>query len=281
MIDNNAIASNNLSSNNIASGNLSQNTLISFGGLFKGLENTVGVFVPTLRNALVERYRAETFYRIGLKAEEIIKILGIETKPIPPKAALPMFEKASLEHDENMYDLWAKLLVATSNDYNPISMQYSDILSKIGFEEAQLLKRIYDKQISNGGIIAIHKCKRIIEQRKDRDTYERYIEALTKKNSLQTLRTCVYIKSANFPLEIEGESEEFERTDFEVSLETFEKSKAIINIMNVLVQLNLVHIEFQCIKKGVNSWAPYWGLVLTEYGYNFVETLESYNIEDK
>lgn len=146
MIDNNAIASNNLSNNNVASGNFSQNTLISFDGLFKGLENTVGLFIPTLRNALVERYRAETFYRIGLKAEEIIGLLGIETKPIPPKAALPLFEKASLEHDENMYDLWAKLLVSAANDYNPIQIQYAELLSKIGSNEARLLLKMYNVQ---------------------------------------------------------------------------------------------------------------------------------------
>ena len=140
MLDNNKTASDNLSNNEIASGNFNQNTLASFEGVFNGLEKSVGLFFPSVRNAMVERYRAETFLKIGSKAQDIIEKLGLEVKPIPPKAALPLFEKMTLEHEPEMYQAWAKLLVASAENYNPIQMQYADILSQIGSKEAKLLK---------------------------------------------------------------------------------------------------------------------------------------------
>ncbi len=141
-LNNNAIASNN----NIGSDNFSQNTLMSFNGCFNNIADAIAMFFPSMREAKVERYRAETFYRIGLKAEHIIKILGIQINPIPPKGAIPLFDKLSLEHEEKMHDLWAKLLVEAATSYNPIQLQYAEILSQISSEEAILLKEIYQKQ---------------------------------------------------------------------------------------------------------------------------------------
>ena len=81
MIDKNTINSNNLSNNNVASDNFSQNTLISFNADFNGLEKTVGLLFPSIRNALVERYRAETTYLIFEEAMKIIKNNNLEVKP--------------------------------------------------------------------------------------------------------------------------------------------------------------------------------------------------------
>lgn len=142
-----------LSDNSIASDNFSQNTLVSFEGLFNGLDKLIALFFPSVRNAVVERYRAETTLIIAQKAEKLKNIHNIKTNQIPPKAAIPLFEKLSLEHEENMYDLWAKLLLDTSASYKPKHIQYAEILSKIGGQEARLLKAVFDFQKPNKYLI--------------------------------------------------------------------------------------------------------------------------------
>lgn len=144
-LNDNAVASNN----NIGNDNFSKNSLFSFINCFNGLDKTIALLFPSIRDAMVERYRAETLYRIGIKATDILQILGISAKPIPPKGAIPLFDKLSLEYEEDMYDVWAKLLVEAATEYNPIQLQYADILSKIGSNEAKLLKEIYQKQLKS------------------------------------------------------------------------------------------------------------------------------------
>ena len=90
-MDDNRVLSDNLSNNSIdvASGNFSQNKLINFDGVFNGLEKSVGLFFPSVRNAMVERYQAETTMIILNKAIELIQDNGLDIKQIPPKIALP------------------------------------------------------------------------------------------------------------------------------------------------------------------------------------------------
>lgn len=149
MIDNNNISNSMLSDNNIASDNFSRNTLINFDGVFNGLDKLIGLFFPSVRNAIVERYRAETTLIIAKMAQDIKNKLAIETQPIPPKAAIPIFDKLSLEHEKEMYNLWAKLLLDTSSAYKPIQIQYAEILSKIGGKEAKLLQAVFEFQKDN------------------------------------------------------------------------------------------------------------------------------------
>ena len=149
MIDNNNVSNSMYSDNNIASDNFSNNTLISFEKVFSGLENLVALFFPSVRNAQVERYRAETTLFIAQKAQELKNKYNIETNPIPPKAAIPLFDRLSTEHEEDMYDLWAKLLLDTSSKYKPIKIQYAEILAKIGGQEAKLLDAIFKYQKGN------------------------------------------------------------------------------------------------------------------------------------
>jgi hypothetical protein len=146
LIGDNKVLNSNLSNNDIASGNLSQNTLISFGNVLNGLDKLVALFFPSVRNAMVERYRAETTLIIGNMAENLKNKYGIEVEPIPPKAAIPLFDKLSLEHEDIMFDLWAKLLVDTSATYTPIHIQYAEILSRIGGQEAKLLQAVFNFQ---------------------------------------------------------------------------------------------------------------------------------------
>lgn len=154
MIDNNTTASNNLSNNDVVSGNFSQNTLVSFAGVFNGLEKSIGLLIPSVRNVLVERYRAETTALILDKAIKIIEENGLTINSIPPKGALPLFDKLSLEHEKEMYDIWANLLVNASMNYDPIYILYSEILSKISNAEAKLLLEMYHYQTKHISFMA-------------------------------------------------------------------------------------------------------------------------------
>ena len=83
------------------------------------------------------------------RAKDIKDKFGIDITPPPLKFSIPFIKQAACEHEEDMYDVWAKLLVEAATEYNPILLQYVDILSKIGSNEAKLLKEIYQKQLKS------------------------------------------------------------------------------------------------------------------------------------
>lgn len=99
---------------------------------------------------LAVKFRAATLGTVCEFANKYASQLGVDIKPTPPKFLLPFIEKASLEDDDELKKKWAKLLVAAGNEYNPIHIQYSEILSQIGSDEAKLLKKIYDHQNKHG-----------------------------------------------------------------------------------------------------------------------------------
>lgn len=265
----NNFASENLSNNEIASGNFSQNTLVRFDGILNGLEKAVALFIPSMRNAFVERYRAETFLKIGLKAQDITKELDIEINPVPPKASLPLFEKMSLEHEEYMHDIWAKLLVSTSERYNPIQIQYAEILSKIGSQEAKILKEIYNYQKGEK-----HLYSDIEDEMKDynekciiadaaNDIYENMeVGELFEDEGKYTLN-----KNSNTP-EIYINVPYPENVSLYDRLYLFDFTICEETGLDLLEKLNLI-------KKYIDSGDIC--LVLTDYGYDFVNSLEKYN----
>lgn len=151
MIDNNTTASNNLSDNRIAS----DNKLVlweNFNIDIHFQELAMFFFKPTrsamLQTRLLEFYRvqSETILKILDIAKEISDKHGLEINPIPSKLAIPLLEKMSTEHEEDMYEIWAKLLVSSTLNYDPINIFYAEILSKIGSKEAKLLLEMYKVQ---------------------------------------------------------------------------------------------------------------------------------------
>ena len=293
MIDNNTTASNNLSNNNVASGNFSQNTLVSFNVDFKGLENTVGLIIPSVRNVMIERYRAETFYKIGMKTEEIIKLLGIDIHPIPPKAALPLFEKASLEHEENMYDLWAKLLVGAINKYNPIQLQYAEILSKIGCEEANILRTVFNYQS------CYHGWQTEEYYDKDINIEKNNIERIALANNLEIgiLKYSNYkndeTEDAGYIAEIRGLEDFDNKPDYSYLYKIYGKTDnctlqeltnyEYINSLDLLQSLNLLkydYVPYWKIPKYINEQKTHLRMFLTSFGYRFILSLETYQNSD-
>ena len=134
------------SGNKLASDNNTKVSLINIENYFKGLEKAVALFFPSMRHEMLLRYRAETIAKIGLEAYKLTQKEDIKIKPIPPKIVMPIIEKMSLEHEETMYERWAKLLIAAGVNPNPIHQQYAEILSSLDSKSANLLREIFKKQ---------------------------------------------------------------------------------------------------------------------------------------
>jgi hypothetical protein len=135
------------SDNKFLSDNSNKVSLFNIENDFSGLANVVACFFPSMRHEMILRYRAETIAKIGIEAYRLAQDENIQINPIPPKIALPLIEKMSLEHEPNMYEKWAKLLIATSINPNPIHQQYADILSNLNNRSADILQRIRIHQI--------------------------------------------------------------------------------------------------------------------------------------
>lgn len=83
-----------------------------------------------------------------MRAEEFRKQQGLPLpdRPIPLKHAVPLLFHATLEEDDNLQDMWARLLINGTNESTGINIERSfiEILAQISFLEARILQAIYD-----------------------------------------------------------------------------------------------------------------------------------------
>lgn len=107
------------------------------------LEQSIGILEDKLRYVRWERQQ-----RLIKKAEEYSRELGISSpnRPLALKNAVPLMEYATLEEDDNLQDMWVRLLVNGTNDSTGITIERSfiEILGQLSSLEAQILKSIYD-----------------------------------------------------------------------------------------------------------------------------------------
>ena len=281
-VDDNRVLSDNLSNNSIdvASGNFSQNKLINFDGVFNGLEKSVGLFFPSVRNAMVERYQAETTMIILNKAIELIQDNGLDIKQIPPKIALPLFDKLSIEHETEMYDLWAKLLVSASDNSNPILIQYSEILSKIGSNEAHLLLDMYNYQSMQ---TTFRSCGGNFEEysiglehfNSERTTYKnieiKILQTLNDIRKIIYIPTLIAIKIKHCFKKLTTRAVHDYRGYAIPLYDISQKYNVQENKTSLRVLSELGLVKYYC------GHYP----VITKFGCEFVEELEKYNTVDK
>lgn len=106
------------------------------------LEEGMGIFEDKFKYMRWERQ-----VRLIKRAEDFMKEVGMEKpiKPIPIKFAIPLFQAATLEDDDYLQDLWARLLVNSSNENNRVELcrTYIDILERLSPLEAKILVKIY------------------------------------------------------------------------------------------------------------------------------------------
>jgi len=67
-------------------------------------------------------------------------------RPVPLNVAIPIFEAASLEEDDDLQDLWARLLVNAADAESGIEVKRRlvTILQDFSYMEARLLQKIHD-----------------------------------------------------------------------------------------------------------------------------------------
>lgn len=120
-----------------------------FGGFIskythESLEAGLGIFADKLRYLRWERQA-----RLIKRAEEFLAQLGEDSikYPLPLKYAVPLMEAASLEEDDELQDLYAKLLVnaCTSHAKAPFMRSYIDTIERF----TPLMARIFHNSYKN------------------------------------------------------------------------------------------------------------------------------------
>jgi len=125
----------------------------------KGLEiaNKAGSFfakvfkepIDEVSGIVTDKLRFIRWKRMVQMADEVNKILEEkkveDTRAVPPKIALPIFEESSLEDDPNLQYLWNHLLANAMNpDFNDeIRYGFTEMIKNITGIEARILKEFY------------------------------------------------------------------------------------------------------------------------------------------
>ena len=106
--------------------------------------------IAEVSGLITDKLRFVRWKRMVKMSEEVNQILtdkGIaETKAVPPKIALPIFEDSSLEDDPNIQFLWNHLLAnAMDPKFNDeIRYGFIEMIKNITGIEAQLLNNFYE-----------------------------------------------------------------------------------------------------------------------------------------
>jgi len=98
-------------------------------------------------NDKLKYMRWERQIRLMKRADEFMKEIGLPfpTRAVPLKFAIPLIQAASIEEDDDLQDLFAKLLVNAAREESGVNIKrtYIDILERISTLEAQILDTIY------------------------------------------------------------------------------------------------------------------------------------------
>ncbi|MBT3627064.1 MAG: DUF4393 domain-containing protein [Rhodospirillaceae bacterium] len=119
------------------------NDLGNFIARFIGgpLEQASGIVTEKLSYMRWERQ-----VRLMQRAEEFLVQQGLEapSRPVPMKFAIPLLQAASMEENDDLQDIWAKLLVNAADADSGVDVHRSfvTILEDIGHLEAQILHQI-------------------------------------------------------------------------------------------------------------------------------------------
>ena len=134
-----------------------------FGGFISrfisgSFEQGIGIFEDKLKYMRWERQQ-----RLMRRAEDFMASQGLKepTKPISLKLAIPLLQAASLEEDNHLQDLWAKLLVNAVNISKGLDLKrvYIDILERLTPIEVRILERIYSlpfEETQYSGILTVN-----------------------------------------------------------------------------------------------------------------------------
>lgn len=106
--------------------------------------------VDEISGMVTDKLRFVRWKRLIQMSEEVDQILKekgvIYTRGVPPKLALPIFEDATLEEDQNIQDLWNHLLANAMNPEFNDELRYGfvDMIKNITAIEASILNNFYE-----------------------------------------------------------------------------------------------------------------------------------------
>jgi hypothetical protein len=102
-------------------------------------------------------YRRTRQLRLAKRYEEIRKELGFdhEIKPVELKFGLPLIAAASVENDDDLQDLYARLLATATNPDNKIEAKraFVSILQDLGPLEVLLIDKIYSAPSTPANVV--------------------------------------------------------------------------------------------------------------------------------
>ncbi len=105
------------------------------------LEQGIGIFEDKLKYMRWERQ-----VRLMQRADEFLRERGLEgpTRLVPMKIAIPLLQAASLEEDDDLQDIWARLLVNAADAGSGVEVKraYISILEDFDPLEAKILQKI-------------------------------------------------------------------------------------------------------------------------------------------
>jgi len=133
-------------------------SVANFGGKALETSQKVGSFfgrvfkepIAEVSGMVTDKLRFVRWQRLVAMSDEVNKILeerGVhETKSVPPKLALPIFEEGSLEQDPNLQHLWNHLLANAMDPRFNGELRYGfiDMIKNVTGIEAAILNNFYE-----------------------------------------------------------------------------------------------------------------------------------------
>jgi hypothetical protein len=203
----------------------------------------------------------------------------------------------SLEHEPDMYEKWANLLVATGINPTPVHQQYADILSNLDNHCADFLKTIYVEQKKKMNTEArydeyiehsmLNKFYDVINKRFSDRFYKLGENKLSVSDNFS-----IYHPSFTFPMIIKGteknvlyhwvvvsekdRNKKINPKDHESPcLSLPEKDKTMLHLLVKLGLIKFQFLNYDRSKDGDGVYIERYGVLLTEFGYSFVDCLEN------
>jgi hypothetical protein len=89
-------------------------------------------------------YNYERLTTLLHNAERKLEKRGVKiTRVVPPKIALPLLEHATMEHEDDLHELWENLLVsALGPSEEEVKHRYVSVLSELTEKDARALRRL-------------------------------------------------------------------------------------------------------------------------------------------
>lgn len=169
-------------------------SIVGLAGAKVFLQKLINPPLETLGDMLASEIMIFKFKRqvtLLTKAEAYLKKKGIKTKKVALKMLVPLLEESSLEEDETLHDMWAKLLANFVREDSRVKNNlFIHILSQINIEEAEILEEMITYSLS-----------RISHQERTtwNTTYFSYLEYKADKEKLILIDNLLRLRLIHLP----------------------------------------------------------------------------------